>query len=1303
MWFGNNSFSTTPFFATRVPPSRTLVSRSFCIADISPLKLSSRTSSNLEGQRGSKIQTKFSAEVFSGQESRQVVARATMALDTEAETKTGEIVEVVKSVEDKKLYRLIELPNGLQALLVHDPDIGAKLLDGCDKDKGAEGEGEGEQRDKVEEDESEEEDDEESEWETVSEEDEVNHLSSVEIGKSKQKGKVTRGTAVATIGKRGIRRGRRIEEEEEEEEDVSDEEGSEEDDDEDDDDEDEDEDEDENDGEGRRTGNAGGSKKAAAALCVGVGSFSDPEDAQGLAHFLEHMLFMGSVKYPDENDYDAYLSKHGGSSNAFTETEYTCFHFDISHTHLKPALDRFAQFFIAPLAKEDAMEREVQAVDSEFQQVLQSDSCRLQQLQCSTAHPDHLFHKFSWGNRKSLSEEAAKSGVDMRAKLMALYLKHYKGPAMKLAVLGGESLDVLEEWVHEIFGKVPSGSGGKVDLNTNAKLWEEGVVHHVESVKEQHQLTVSWPLPCLDKDYRKKPHDYISHLIGHEGAGSLLALLKSQGLATGLSAGVGESGYERSSLLYVFATTINLTESGLEQVMDVIGLIYQYIAMLQKVGLQEWVFKELQAISEMEFRFAEEESAENYTVRLASNMLLYSPKDIIFGDYVYDQWDPQLVQKILNELNPLKMRVDIVTKNFERTGEEVKQEPWFAVPYTVNPLSLELLESWATPHVIDPALHMPPENDFIPHDFTLRCEQKIEDGVVVKVGESNGFEGRNGLEKETKGEGKSAQEKETEEKGTGEDSERAVLSVGKNENKPDVGGFLEPQVIYETHFLKLWYQLDSVFKTPRVNAYFNIVSAVANNSSRSATLAELFVKLLDDSLNETVYLANVAKLESSTSVSGNSIEVKISGFSDKLSALAGKIFGELKNFTVKPDRFQVIKEELARTYRNTNMKPLKQSSYLRLCVLKEKAWKVEDKLKHLLDFGPEELQEFIPQLFNEIFVEALVHGNMTREEALSLGEVVSSSLPNGGLPPGKKPRDRVISLPKGKNLLLEAPVKNQAEENSVVEMYFQGPQDLGEPSIGDRALLDLVEQIMFEPIYDQLRTKEQLGYRVDCGVRVTYRVLGFCMRVQSAEYTPPYLQARMEVFLRQFRQDLANMDEDEFENHREALILQKQHKDYSLGEEGDRLWEQIWENRYIFNSRKLEAAVLQDPNLKLPDVLRWFDKYVGEGSQIRKKLTVQIWGREKSTSVKDELHPVTTDNGIEKVEPLLPSLSHDNETGNTLVNSATETEIVGQVDESPVEGGNKEAEKLASLKGLDEDTVDITDYEEFKLTCSLFP
>jgi len=57
--------------------------------------------------------------------------------------------------------------------------------------------------------------------------------------------------------------------------------------------------------------------KAGAGVNVGVGHFADEDDLPGLAHFLEHMVFMGSAKFPDENDYSAFLAKSGGSSSEF--------------------------------------------------------------------------------------------------------------------------------------------------------------------------------------------------------------------------------------------------------------------------------------------------------------------------------------------------------------------------------------------------------------------------------------------------------------------------------------------------------------------------------------------------------------------------------------------------------------------------------------------------------------------------------------------------------------------------------------------------------------------------------------------------------------------------------------------------------------------------------------------------------------------------------------------------------------------------------------------------------------------------
>ena len=128
----------------------------------------------------------------------------------------------------------------------------------------------------------------------------------------------------------------------------------------------------------------------------------------------EHLLFMGSEKYPVENEFDAFMSKHGGCENAFTESETTTYHFSIPQEYLQGALDRLSQFFIAPLLLKSGVERELKAIESEYQLNKQSDHARLQQLWSTTScNPDHPFSQFQWGNIKSLKVPLLKCAVEL--------------------------------------------------------------------------------------------------------------------------------------------------------------------------------------------------------------------------------------------------------------------------------------------------------------------------------------------------------------------------------------------------------------------------------------------------------------------------------------------------------------------------------------------------------------------------------------------------------------------------------------------------------------------------------------------------------------------------------------------------------------------------------------------------------------------------------------------------------------------------------------------------------------------------
>ena len=102
----------------------------------------------------------------------------------------------------------------------------------------------------------------------------------------------------------------------------------------------------------------------------------DQKPLYGAAHFLEHLLFMGSEKYPGENHYSDHISNNGGYDNAYTSLLDTNYHFDVSNEAFGETLDIFAQFFLCPLLSESSTEREMKAVDSEYNMSLNSDAWR---------------------------------------------------------------------------------------------------------------------------------------------------------------------------------------------------------------------------------------------------------------------------------------------------------------------------------------------------------------------------------------------------------------------------------------------------------------------------------------------------------------------------------------------------------------------------------------------------------------------------------------------------------------------------------------------------------------------------------------------------------------------------------------------------------------------------------------------------------------------------------------------------------------------------------------------------------------
>lgn len=449
--------------------------------------------------------------------------------------------------------------------------------------------------------------------------------------------------------------------------------------------------------------------KAAAALDVNAGSRQDPADRPGLAHFLEHMLFLGTALYPQAGEYQNYISSHGGSHNAFTAFEHTNYFFDIDARHLEPALDRFSQFFVAPLFTAQYVEREKHAVDSEYRANINDDARRGIDVLKAAVNPAHPFSSFSVGSLDTLSD---REGKPTRDDLLKFYREYYSANRMSLVVIGRESIEQLQAMVTPRFGAVVDHQRSigpiRQPLFVPGKL---PALLQVEPVQQQRSLSILWPIPDQRDDFRSKSLEYIGNIVGHEGAGSLLSYLKAQGWADGLSAGEGFD-FQGGSM---FNVSVAMTEAGAAHVDDITDAVYQTLARIRADGVQQWLFDEQKQVAEQRFRFRDHANAIDEASQLAMNLSDYPPAEVVRGRSLMESFNPARVRELLGQMTPQNMLMTVTVPGVKTD----KTSPWYQVPYSEQPIATDLLQRWQAA-TVNPAIELPAPNPFIAGHFDLK-------------------------------------------------------------------------------------------------------------------------------------------------------------------------------------------------------------------------------------------------------------------------------------------------------------------------------------------------------------------------------------------------------------------------------------------------------------------------------------------------------------------------------------------------------------------------------------------------------
>lgn len=1078
------------------------------------------------------------------------------------------------------------------------------------------------------------------------------------------------------------------------------------------------------------------SKHFACANSVSVGASCDPRELSGLAHFTEHMCFLGSEEYPRENEYKQYLSKHGGRSNASTSLSHTTYQFEIlaeDEVALK-ALDIFVHFFVNPLFTKSGTQREVQAVDSENSKNKSTDGRRRLQILKALADQNHHYSKFTTGDRHTLPaadvedtaygdeipaqsndpqlqriiEEINNGGEKctkrheadlVREAVLAFHKRHYYPERMVAVLVGPQSLEQLETWAMERFSKVVDRRVGMseddgddrmrmlatrlVDRSANDAPPVSILSSDVEYVpafradvqgtwpvllttkplSDMRKLVVYFPVPPTYSTPDNSPTSMLSHLLGHEGVGSAYAFLQDAGLITSLSAGSRINAPDQN----LFQVQISLTESGERNWADVVKVVFDYADMLCKASCSDdasdltRIWDEVCRLNRMTFNQRSPGAAYSFAPSLAQSVSKFGTyRGLTAGFHLHEGAETLPMEKLYSfckHIVPSNCFVERCSKNAweEIEGSDsnsnssssgyfgLQTEKWYGVEFFLTPIDEKMTALWAEPNQNASHLSLPNPNQYIPRSLEL-CEDLPDEAKSPRI-------------------------------------EKAIDPPVLLENGPEG---------------RLWWRLDDRYALPKssltvlirtTKAEHKLVrldggAAIYDFDSKSSQLSNLLTLVFQEATAQYTYDAHLAGLGFTLSKSSSGFSLTVSGYSDRLSTYAQELLIKFcSSDFIKKNHFTSSKDRTVRSLRSFHESKRADSiaMYYRDLLLSGKNQGVENSLATVEQISLDDIISHHHDVFSDCDskLEVLYTGNVSQDHAVTMFDAAKnivrakrrnveangSSDANRSLVPG--PLER--RLPPGEDIEIHFQSRNVKEENGAVIVTFQSQVDgfkgkalSTEDSLKRSAAIRLISRIVKEPFFNELRTKQQLGYIVSSFYESGYTtrqaayfasnpaavphstsIDSLSMYVLSKKVKPTDIANRIDEFLVGFRDRLVDQSEEDLDKHASALARLLTKPTRKLNSEASSHMSKI--RRFspeLFSSENENNAVNSMPwdsaqilaravrGLKKEDIISVWDSLVVNSESA--KITSLVYGAKYPLEPGLQGKPLTTMEGLLK-------------------------------------------------------------------------
>ena len=881
-------------------------------------------------------------------------------------------------------------------------------------------------------------------------------------------------------------------------------------------------------------------------LSVGCGSFDDP--VPGCAHFLEHMLFMGNEKYPDEKYYSSFVSSHNGYCNAYTAGDHTNYYYTIDSNYLEKSLDIFSQFFISPLFSESCLSREMNAVHSEHEKNILDDNWReFQIIKSVCCNKDSPFSKFSTGNLETLKLD------NIRDILIDFFNKYYSANIMKLVILyTGKDIENIINKTKEYFTQIKDKNITNIasERNKLEKHLNTNKLVNIIPVKDKDNIKLLFEIKTNKNIKNNNLLNYISYLIDHQGTHTMYDYLYKNCLIDTMNSSEVCS-FENCSIFDIKFKLNNNTN-----IDDIINEYFKYMLLLKDSLYDNKILKllkEIRFINNQKFDNFEIPDEGDFVSSISANFINYNTdrKYILKYNYLIGEFltDEEILTELKNIIDVIsdksKFTLLDISKKHEISDVDYKTEKYYNVKY----LEKELILNNNEQDKINGLLGFPLKNNYI-----VRNKKKLD-----------------------------------------EKTQKKPIKINTNNN-----GFLD-----------VYLKKDFTHNTTDCQIFIKIMKDNIYDSVSNYVKYLFISKLYSLYFNDYLFDINNANFNVDILINKSNYAISAYGYYKNIVNIIKMFIENLKKITnpeiynndnSNNDKIIKIKENLLKRFKNKKYdSPYKKIFDYEKKFLYNKHIDDEDVIKEIEKINSyKDIIDINILNTNNILIYA--EGNIKDVTINNLIKLLKEQF----IFEDKK-YDNIVNLDIDKiNSSLKKNIvivnENKEETNDCVLFnYFLSNMYKSENWMEDYANLLIFDLLISKEFFNNLRTKEQLGYIVKAnnGIYGTLdkQYLNYNFIVQSNIKDVDYLEERINKFVKEEIENIIkNLSDTDLEEMKESTkeLLLKPFNNLSIS--FSFYYDKIANKNFMYNFNKMISSKIYDINNKSLEDL--YNKYFKNNTSV---------------------------------------------------------------------------------------------------------